>query len=270
MFRVIQSPIKPIWVPVDYASTLYIGQICVMGFNASVQGAYPYTVAGLGDITGDKGIFGVVIGTNNRTPKFSATYNSEYITAASVQADQLARDWQGQEGMWSKADPSAMVQMVKISPETVLEGDIFVSATAPGTAPTVVTNTTLSSDGSTITTAAMTYTTVAYNSIWYCRSGANMGLYRIGYAASTTSNTFYLPWPYDIAVNDTFVWAPLTIGQSKAMFNTTPAGMWINAGVSDYNTDYVWLEVLEVDLKIAGKEKARFMFNPYTFNAKRA
>lgn len=276
MFRVIRSPIAPIWIPVNYgsggASTLYVGEIVVAGFNSSMQGAYPYTVAGLGDITSDHGIFGVVVGTNNRTPKFSSTYNSEYITAVGSQADQLAREWVGQEGMWGKGDPCAMVQVVKITPETVLEGDIYVSATVPGTAPTVVTNTVASTDGSTITTAAMTYATIAYNSIWYCRTGANMGLYRISYSASTTSNTFYVTWPNDIAVGDTFVTVPLTIGQSKAMFNTTPAGMWINpiAGGDSYGTDYIWLEILDVDLAVAGREKARFMINPYTFCAKRA
>ncbi len=71
MFRVIDPKIRPLWVPVDYASTLYVGQMVCMGFNSGAQGAYPYTVAGAGDITNDLGIFGVVIGTNNRTPKFS-------------------------------------------------------------------------------------------------------------------------------------------------------------------------------------------------------
>lgn len=271
MIRVIRSPIAPIWVPVDYnAVTLYVGEMVVMGFNTSKSGVIAYTVAGLGDITSDHGIFGVVIGTNNRTPLFSSTYNSEYITSVSTQAAQLAREWQGQEGMWSKGDPSAMVQVVKVTPETVLEADIYASATAVGTGPTVVTNTTASTDGSTITTAALAATPIAYNQIWYCRSGANMGLYRISYDTSTTSHTFYLTWPYDIAVGDTFVTVPLTIGQSKAMFNTTPAGMWINCSIADYNTDHIWLEVLEVDLAITGKEVARFMINPYTFNAKRA
>lgn len=269
MFRVIRSPIAPIWIPVNYgsggASTLYVGQIVVAGFNTSMQGAYPYTVAGLGDVTYDHGIFGVIVGTNNRKPLYSSTYLTEYITSVTAQADQLAREWQGQEGMWSKGDPCAMVQVVKLTPETVLEGDIFASATAPGTGPTVVTNTTASTDGSTITTAALAATTVAYNQIWYCRSGTNMGLYRIQYNASTTSHTFYIPWPHDIAVGDTFVTVPMTIGQSKAMFNTTPASMWIDCSIANYSTNYIWLEVLEVDLSIVGQEKARFMINPLTY-----
>ncbi len=268
MFRVIESPQKPIWVPVDYASTLYVGEFVVCGFNASVQGAYPYVVAGLGDITGDKGIFGIVIGTNNRTPLYSATYKTEYITGVATQALQLARESSGQEGMWSKTDPSAMVQVAIVTPNTVIEGDIFKAAV--GTAPDVVTNTTLSSDGSTITTAAMTYATVAYNSIWYCRSGANMGLYRIGYAASTTSNTFYLTWPYDIAVGDTFCMVPLTIGQSKADFDALGLFIDSNMDTNQYGTDYIWLDVHSVDLRYAGKETARFRINPYCFNAKRA
>jgi hypothetical protein len=271
-FEVIESPVRTIWVPVDCpagtGATVYVGQLVDCGFNSSSSGAEPHVVAGLGDITNDCNIFGVVVGTNNRTPLFNTTYKAEYTTGTSTIAQQLASERTGAGGMWGPSDPAAMVQVAVIGPETVLKGRIFHGAY--GTAPDVVTNTTADATGATITTAAMDYATVAYNSIWYCRSGANMGLYRIGYGASTTSNTFYVRWPYGLAVGDTFCQVPLNIGTSKAFFDAVGTYIETNMDTNSYGTSYIWIDVLEVYLRDPGNEYAIFKLNPYSFGGKRA
>lgn len=271
-FEVISDPVRTIWLPVDCPAgtgvTLYVGQLVDAGFNSSSGGAEAHGApAGVGDITNDNNMFGVVVGTNNRTPLFNTTYKSEYITGVNTAALQLARAWTGAQGMWGPSDPAAMVQVAVISPETVLKGKIFQGSY--GTVIDVVTNTTADSTGLTLTTAAMDYATVAYNNIWYCRSGANMGLYRISYSASTTSNTFYIRWPYGLAANDTFVTVPLSIGTCKAMFDSVSTYIEVNNETTQYATNYAWLDVLEVNLREAGNEYAIFKFNPYALLGKR-
>lgn len=271
-FSVVSGEVRTIWVPVGCPAgtgdTLYVGQLVDCGFNASASGAEPHVVTGLGDITNDCNIFGVVVGTNNRTPTFNTTYKAEYITGVNTAALQIVRDYTGAGGMWGPGDPAAMVQVAVISPETILKGRIFHGSY--GNPLDVVTNTTTDSTGLTLATAAMDYATVAYNNIWYCRSGKNMGLYRIGYAASTTSNTFYLRWPYGLTANETFVWAPLSIGTCKAFFDAVGTYIESNMDTASYGSHFVWIDVLEVNLREAGNEYALFKFNPHALGGTRA
>lgn len=265
-FSIISEPMRTFWFPVDYnAVTLYVGQLVTWCFADSKQGLVAYNVAGAADTTADQSPLGVIVGFNNRTPTFDSTYLAEYGTSVSTQAAQVARESVTARGkMWGN-DPALMAEVAILEPHTLIKGRIF--DTTYGTAPDVVTNTSASTDGSTITTVAVDHTYPAYNAMWYCRTGGNMGLYRPSYSASTTSHTFYLTWPYDIAVGDTFVPVAFTLGTSKMMFDSvgTYIEQWGNDHATSYTTNYLWTDVFEINLATAGDEYAIFRINPYQF-----
>jgi len=270
-YEVVKNPVHVGWYPVDYtnstAQTCYIGQIVVLGPTGSTNGVKPWVIAGVADTTADWIPFGVVIGTNNRTPLYNATYGAEYITSVRTQAAQVARDWTGQEGMFSKGDPQALVQVAVLGPHTVLKGRIFNGAY--GTAPTVATVTTGSSDGTGYTSSANEFTPVAYKATYYCRKGANAGLYRTSYDTSTTTKTFYGPnWPYDIAVGDQFVGSNLVLGTTTGMLDSL--GMWIENSAAVMTTNYIFMDVLELNLSTAGEEYAIFKLNTLQYLGVRA
>ena len=265
-FSLVNEPMLTKWFPVDYnAVTLYVGQLVTWCFADSGQGLKAWNVAGVADTTADQSPLGVVIGFNNKTPVFNTTYKAEYGLSVSTQAAQLAREWAMAEGMWSKGEPALLAQVAILDPMSVLKGRIFHASY--GTALDVLTNTTASTDGSTITTVAVDYAPVAYNTTFYCRTGANMGLYRTSYSTSTTSHTFYLTWPYDIAVNDTFVEVHLALGTSKALFDSV--GTFVQGYGEDnatvYSVNCLWLDIFELNLAEAGNEYAIFRINPYQF-----
>ena len=260
-FTVVSEPMNTGWYPVHYDSeTLYVGQIVTLDVAAPDYGLKAWNVAGIADTTVNQIPFGVVIGFNNKTPVFNTTYKGEYGTSVSTVAAQLARDWTGAEGMWSKGDPALLAQVALIDPTTVIRGRIFNAAY--GTACAVSTNTTADATGATITTVATT-AGVAANKIWYCRTGANAGLYRVSYSTSTTSHTFYLTWPNGIAVGDTFVGVTIALGTCKMDCDNVATYIEQFPGdANSYGTDYFWANVLNVNLANAGGEYATFRINP--------
>lgn len=269
-FEVVEHPVRTIWAPVDYgsggAATVYIGQLVVAGSVATCQGVKAWNPAGEADTTADQVPFGVVVGFNNRTPTYISTYSSDYGTAVNTAALQQARDSVGAEGMWGPRDPALMAQVAVIGPNTVLKGRIM--AGAWGTAPTVATVTT-GSTGAGYTASTHGFTAVAYNATYYCRSGANAGIYRISYDTSATVKTFYICFPYTIAAGDTFVGANIAgVGTCKMMLSTT--GTYIDNSAAVGTTNWIWADVLELNLKTAGSEYALFRINPIQFNAVRA
>lgn len=275
MFEVVHSPVHVGWYPVNYtnatASTCYVGQLVVCGPTGSTNGVKPWIMAGVADTTADHVPFGVVIGTNNRTPLYSSTYLTEYITAVRTQAAQLARDWYGVEGQYGKGDPAAMVQVAVLGPQTVLKGRIWNAAV--GTAIGVDTATAASTDGTALTASASDFTPVAYKATYYCRSGANAGLYRANtYDTSTTTHTFYGPdWPYDIAIGDTFVSSNLVVGTTTMGLDTSaPGGLFINNAAAVTTTDYIFVDVLALNLEKPGEEYAIFKINPLQYLGVRA
>lgn len=262
-FSLVEAPMRTRWYPVDYNDTLYVGQIVSWNITtAPSQGLTPYVVGGAAGATYDMVPLGVVIGFNNRTPLYVSTYSSEYAAAVSTTTAQQARESVMVEGqMWAK-DPALMAQVALIDSHTLLKGRLYHEAW--GTAPSVLTNTAASSDGSTITTATLHHTPIAYNATWYCRSGANMGLYRMSYSAHATSNTFYLTWPYGLAANDTFVYCAYTLGTSYGYFDTSATYVQANGDASTYAA-YIYLDVEEINLREAGNEYIIFRINPTQF-----
>jgi hypothetical protein len=274
-FTVVEQEIRTIWVPLgcvsaDTADTFYEGQLVMS--NAAVgqpagEGLGVYGAgAGHSDATGKNVPFGVILAFNDANPLYSSTYKGQYCTSVTTQAQQLARDFRGVEGMFGKGDPQPFAKVAVIGPSTILKAPIYLAAY--GTAPTVYTNTTADSTGATITTSATTMTPVTYNTTWYCRSGANKGLYRVAYSTSTTSHTFYVHWPYAIAAGDTFV--PVCarpFGTSLCQFDTESTFLQAQPTTG---TDDVSLDILDMNLEVAGQEYATFKFNADHFCAIRA
>lgn len=274
MFTVDQGVVREMWVPLDGASAstvLTVGQL-VKCDSTSFNGFGPLAVAsGDGDTSGKQVVAGVVIGTNDATPTYNGTYG-QYIstTAPLTQALQVARKCLGNGGTMNPInDPQPLVKIAKINANTVLSANIFNAA--QGTAPTLLTVTTGSTTGAGMTTNATQFTPVANFNTFYCRKGANAGIYRVSETTSTTVHTFHTYWPYDIAVGDQFVAVPLRLGQSLVQINSTSGyrGMWLEASASPA-TNYFIIDVLDMDLSVAGKETALFTFAPCHFDLVRA
>jgi hypothetical protein len=186
---------------------------------------------------------------------------------AGTQAEQKAIAKMGVEGMHPKGDPQPMVLVALLDPCTYVEGPIYNSTSAYGTAPTLLTVTTGSATGAGMTTNAVEVATVANMCTAYCRTGANAGLYRVVTSAHATVHTFTRQaFPYAIAVGDTFVIVNLRQGESYGNINTNAGyiGMCLDSGVTAA-TDYFGLTVKELNLVEAGKEKAIFKFSAAHF-----
>ena len=261
MFDIHSGSPHSIWVPVDCAAgafdTLYVGQLV----KATSDGVGPLGAAsGVFDTTAEAIPFGVVIGTNKRTPSYSATSLSESITSASPHAN--TTEFVLQEGaMFPKGDTTALVKVALIQPGTIIKGSIFASTI--GTALTVGTVSTGSTTGAGFTTSAINPAThVADLVTVYFRTGANKGIYRITTDASTTVKTVDHYFPYDIAIGDTVVGVPLRIGYSYGQ--TDSESIFINGAAAPANDHWGW-NVLWLDLSVAGKECAYFQFGHIHF-----
>jgi hypothetical protein len=249
-FKIVKGNPIVDWFPVAQGATVYVGSIVEL---AAGDGVSCIGAASGGDVTP---MFGIVIGTDAYPGNavYNSTYNTEYITAVTTQAAVAARSPGFHGGMVPIGDKAVYVKVALLDRTCVVEGNIY--ETTSGTAPTVVTCTTASTDGlASMVHGALTVTTRAYYNMYYCRSGANRGIYRISYAASTTTPTFYIAWPEDWAVGDTFAVVHVGLGRTKIMFNTVST--CIENGL-DLNTNYYVVDCLNMDLSVAGKEKAQF------------
>lgn len=273
-FYVVEGSPKPIWVPIDYTSgavTLYIGQIVYGGMATTpVPSLSGVTFMGAASGTADTSQkyipFGVVSGLATRSGRtYSSTYLTEYDASVITQAALAARENIGVEGMIVKSDPIAAVQITRImGTSTVLKGPIFQGAL--GTAPTLITATTGSTDGLSFIGVTSGWSPVAFNATSYCRTGANAGIYRVHYDTSTTTRTFLIPYPYDIAIGDTFVCANMKVG--TCFMQLDALGMYLDTTAT--LTSYYIVNCWEMDLKEAGKENATFSFTGDHFCSYRA
>jgi hypothetical protein len=268
--KVVKGNFKPIWVPVGYtdgSTPLYQGQVVSLiqtAASASEKCGFENfgAAAGVGDATADKVPFGIVVATNNFTELYNATYHSAYINDAQTQAALAARKSIGVEGQFGVIDPAPYVQIELLTAETVIKAPIYY--TSYGTAPTEYAETVISTTGLRVTTSALANAPVAGAGTFYCRSGANKGLYRIIHSSSTTAHDFAVAWPNDTAVGDKFVFVPFAIGTTRIQFDANAMCVLGNAAVAAAG-DFVWADVLEINLKEAGKEYVIFRFNPFSF-----
>lgn len=245
------------------SATIYVGSLVSIDQSAPTEGIEIMPVAAGASNTTNRDVpLGVVIGTNLATPLYSSTYLTEYITDASPH--DTTADLQGVEGPFAKGDKTHMCKVQLIDPTTVLRAPIRNAAIA--TAPTVVTATNTSTDGLGITTGATDVAPVAVWSTIYCRSGANAGAYRVIDTTSTTVHAWDKAMVSDIAIGDTFVIAVglRPVGPSKAYISAE--GDYIDCAAA-LTTNYLFIDVVRLDLSVAGDEYVEFRFNIDNFCA---
>lgn len=247
-----------VFAPVEGTSDLYVGEIVyASAYGVEVIGV----AAGHGDLTAMTVPYGIVIAGNNKTKIYgtSAFGYAEKTSGVNTAAAQLARDFRGAEGMYAKGDPMPLVQIALIGATTRIRGRLFQSAY--GTPPTVATAASgLSTAG--MTTSTITRATIASNSVCYCRSGVNQGLYRVLNSASATAHTFAKEFPYTIVAGDTFVFGPKP--GANTIIQLDAVSQYIDTGADATTHDYR-INVLRTNLEVAGEEYVDFMFNPVVF-----
>jgi len=257
MFEVVKNTeLGTIWMPVNYKAnvTLYVGQLvyCPSGTDYLV----PLGAASSADT--DKPM-GVVVATNRRTALYDATYKTNSIAGATTAATQTAVEKQASQGaMFGVGDPIPLVQIKLIGPQTEVKGRIYSSTY--GTAITPF-NPQAATTGQYVKVSEASATSVAGNTTFYCRSGANKGIYRVpstvANATNVTTNTFATYFPNSVATTDYWVKANVRQGLSKIQFDTY--SMCVLAEET-YSTNYYTVLVEEVNLEEAGKEYVIFRF----------
>lgn len=256
---------QTLWAPVEVSNTVHTGSIIAMDISAPVQGVEVMDVAaGAANVTNLDAPLGVVVGNNNSAPNKVYDTSGEYITAGAEAAwHDNTTQYQGVEGPLGYGVSGEMVEYIPITAETVLRGPIRNAAI--GTAITEVLVTTGSgTDGIDCTTAAVDFTPVAAMATLYCRTGANMGVYRHLETTSTTVHTFVPAMPADIAANDVMVAVPLRFfGTCRAYIDSL--GVYIDASAA-LTSNYWLIDVLRLDLSVAGNEYVEFRFSPASLN----
>ncbi len=274
-FTIVHGTPQLIWAPVQNGDTMYEGQLVksmdngVAPLEQALNNADSAnrSTAELLSVSGSSGgqaIFGVVVGTNLRTPTFSNTYNEASIAFATPPGA-TTETYFGVEGPWAKGDTQAMVRVALIDPSITLRGQVRNSSSVVTTGMTVGTIT--ASAGISATTATMGVTTVANMSTLYWRSGTVAGTYRILSSASTTTHT----WDNSVANStgaselndDTVVTCNLRpIGLSRMQISNE--ALWVD-GSAAVTANYFEVFVTRLDLKDAGREYVDFRFASSAF-----
>ncbi len=261
-----------IWCPVDSAGrsydVAYVGQLVQSVSDGVANLGQATGIAGTGS-TPKKIPYGVVVGTNLRTPSFDTTYKAESITSVDPHGQTTEYVLHGGSGKTPVGETAAYVNVALIDPCTVLKGRIFNAAY--GTAITAGVVTTGSTTGAGFTCSAGlsdASTPVADLGTVYCRSGVNGGIYRVTTDTSATVKTVDMYFPYDIAVGDTFVNVQIR-PWGHSFVQTDTEATYFNAAANPA-TDYWIIDVIALDLSVAGAEYVEFRFNADHFARIRA
>ena len=274
MFRIAEGPSRTFWVAGNGTGTYYIGQL--QSYIAASKAATPGTIvplavpAGAADATNFQIPAGIAVGFNSRVQ--TSNSGGQYSTAVVSSANQLARDWMFQEGMYVKGDPQLLIQLAEILPETIIEGDIRNAAI--GTAPTLLTvSASTDADGmisGNVTTNATQFTPIANKGTIYCRSGRNAGLYRVTVDTSTTVPQVTTAFPYNVVAGDTFVRVPFKQGFSAVYIGYTVPGMAVDSAIEAAAATNFHVMIYKMDLSVALKETVQFRFCADHFSMARA
>ena len=271
-FSVVHGSPQLVWVPVEPADVIQTGSIIGVDVATPLEGVRPIPVAAGASNTTNKDIpFGVVVGNNNvaGNTQFSTTYNADYITQVAAGTPYgSTTEYRNVEGVWAKGDPQAMVQVAIIDPTTVIRGSLFNAAV--GTAPTVGTvSTGCTGDGIGCTTSAVDVATIANFATMYMRTGANTGIYRTLTSNSATVHTWLKAMKETISVGDTLVAINglRPYGISLMQIDSEALYIDINAALS---SDNFHINVLRLDLSVAGSEFVEFQFIAENFCSTRA
>lgn len=282
MFSVVEGEGRTLWVaPRGTAQTFYKGQL--LSYVAASKANTPGTVvplavpAGAADLTNYQVIAGIITGFNRRTPATVATVGSlklENAATVVAQADQLSVEKVNNEGMYPKSDQQLLIQMTEILPHTIVRGPIYNAAY--GTAHGVSTLLVADVDGMiTPVTAGFVAnewgaTAIANAHTLYCRSGANAGIYRVSVNTTATAPAVTTAFPYNAAVGDTFIHAPLKQGHTCVYIGGP--GLYIDSSKVPTlaGTTLFSVIVYKLDLSTTGREYAEFRFGGDHFCAFRA
>lgn len=272
-FEIVHGTPQMLWAPVINTDTLYVGQLV----RASNEGVLPInTAVGAADkalridtlgLDSDGGatasnntIFGVVVGTNLKTPSYSSTVLADGITYVAP-SSAGAEDYVMTEGPWAKGDLQAMVKIALIDPTITLRGKIYTDTV--GTAPTVQTVTSGASTLGVTSTTSSDEAGIASLSTIYFRTGTVAGAYRVTDDSSQTAITWDTPTVSSPAVNDTFVrvnYRP----QGRCRMQVDSEAMFCDAGAT-VTSNYFSICVTRLDLSVAGGEYIDFKFDPAHF-----
>lgn len=264
------SKFEPVWRPVDGTDKYYIGQLVktVASGTGGDGVAVATTASGAADTSNKQILEGIIHGINDVVPTYEngsdvTGFSGQEIEGVITLAAQAARNYFGQEGMWTKGDPAPMVEIALIDSTTWIKAPIY--ATDYGTAPVLLTATTGNANALTVTTNACDFTPVTDGrQTIYCRTGANAGLYRVTDDNSTTVATWDRAMKATtVSTKDTYVRVPLQQGWSWLNFDAE--GLYIEADDTPA-TNYFLVYVREINLKEAGKEYAVFRFAPIHFD----
>jgi hypothetical protein len=252
---------QKLWAPLINTDTLYAnGQLLV----SANEGVSPLVAASGAADTSQKQIpWGVTVGTNKKTPTFSATYNSDSITYAAADVAG-SEDYVGVEGPWAKNDREAMVEYLPLTATTVLRAPLYTDTL--GTSPTVAT---FASGLSTLggTSSAVEEAGVATLSTLFIRSGVVAGSYRVTDDTSATVMTWDNELNAAPEVGDTAVRVNLRpLGTCRMQIGTE--ALFIDTGAT-VTTNYFLIDVVRLDLREAGKEYVEFRFHPSHFDSVR-
>ena len=172
---------------------------------------------------------------------YSTTYKGNLGDFDTTQATQVANNPEG----------AVQAQVTLITPTTLIRAPIVKDTI--GTAAERKACTTGSADGLTFVTAAID-TTVDDFSTAYCLKGANRGLYRIVTTAGTTTQTFLIAFPHDIAIGDEFCVVNVVQGLAHVDLDSQFQGIDASDALSHYYVIYVH----ELNLEEAGTEYCVF------------
>lgn len=260
-----QNGIPEFAVPIDNVDIAFVGQCVKWGGDGCLNIG---TASGAFDTTTEAIIAGIVRGENTISGSEAyedgsvvSGFSGRKVTGVSTQAAQVARNIQGNSGMYSKRDKQVILFLDTLDIRTRIEAAIFNAAY--GTAPTLLTATTANTAGTTIVHNTADFTPAAGDlSTIYCRSGANAGIYRVCQDTSLTTTTVTQAFENDIAIGDTFI--KVNVRQGACRMQTDGEGLYINTG-ADLSSDYWGIIVESLDLRIANQEKAVFRFSPLHF-----
>jgi hypothetical protein len=235
--------LPPILKWFQIGATLYEGQILGYDTAGATNGGYviPSANAAAGPDTATK-IMGVATGIVQSARTFNATYKGNTLAYSTTQATLAGYD---------PAD-AVMAQVWVIRPGDLIHAPVVKDTV--GTNPELCTNTAASSGGVTITHTAIDTTVDGFSTL-YCRTGLNRGKSRkVTTVTSTAVETVVVPFPYAIAVGDTFCVANVVEGMAHIAWDSQLQGIDSSAALSNYFKAYVH----QLNLEEAGKEYAVF------------
>lgn len=247
MFQIVGSLCGggPIVRKMQVGETVYEGQLLQSGRVGGAGGHVQVADAASEALENDQPIIGVVMGVESEDRTYDSTYRGYKCTYTTTQAT-----------VASTGTPTVNVGII-VPGVTLLKAPLNVSAY--GTALSVLTESSGSSGGTVVTHAATAVTDTADDLCTvYCRTGANRGQYRIVTTGATGSQTVTVPFPYAIAIGDTFVKGACVLGPAAMDIISTANAIEGDAALSSYYVVFFH----EINLEEAGKEYAIFTVQP--------